>query len=126
MDTAQLVLCIRPATSGSFVDDDRALISLEIDPQISRSGTLQLQLKPRVGSLMTGEIFTSRRDGVHKILPAQSFVSTAATDVGPGRARVPFSAGPVLDFFFNDNDDAIGQEDLTLTITPRITYSFDF
>jgi hypothetical protein len=125
LDLAGIVLGIRPATSGSFVDDDRALIGLEFDPQISRGTSLQLQLKPRVGSLMTGEIFTSRRDGAHKVLPGQSFVSTTATDVGPGVARVPFVGQiPVLNFFYSEKDDAVGQEDLTLSITPRIVFSF--
>lgn len=127
VDRVEVILGILPAVSGSFVDDDRNLSILELDPQISRATTQQLLLTPRSGSIMTGELFTSRRDTRgHKVLPAQSFVATAPVDLGGGAARVPIIGQiPVLSFLFNQRDEAIGQQDLTLSITPRIIHSLE-
>ena len=125
-DTVELVLGIRPAISGSFVDDDRNLIVLELDPQLSRATTQQLQLLPRSGPLLTGEIFSSRRDAGYALLPGQSFFTTTPVNTFQGEADVPIvDQGIVLKFLFNQRDEAAGQQELNILVTPRIIHSID-
>ena len=72
-------------------------------------------------------MFTSRRDANgHTLLPGQSFAATGVTETGPGQARVQFiNQVPALRFFFDERDEAVGQPDLLLQITPRIVQSLD-
>jgi hypothetical protein len=124
----EFVVGIRLATTGSFAADDRSIIGLELNPQISRATTHQLSLTPVLSSLLTGEIFTSVRlpDGDHLILAGQSFVATSVTEPSAGTARVAYIGQlPVLNFLFKQNDEAAGQEDLLVLITPRILHSVD-
>ncbi len=127
VDGAGLVLGIQPAFfGGSFGDDDRVLIGIELDPQSSRATTEQLLLTPRVGSILSGELLTSRRDAAHTLLGAQSFAGVDVMDLVAGQARVPFIGQiPVLRFLFNSRDEAIGHEELSIQITPRIIHSLD-
>jgi hypothetical protein len=127
VDGAGLVLGILPAFfGGSFEDDDRVLIGIELDPESSRATTEQLLLTPRVGSILTGELLTSRRGAARTLLGEQSFDAVDATDLVAGQARVPFIGQiPVLRFLFNARDEAIGHEELSVQITPRILHSLD-
>jgi hypothetical protein len=127
VDGAGLVLGILPAFfGGSFADDDRVLIGIELDPESSRATTEQLLLSPRVGSILSGELLTSRRDVVHTLLGTQSFAGVDVMDLGAGQARVPFLGQiPVLRFLFDSRDEAIGHEELSIQITPRILHSLD-
>jgi hypothetical protein len=128
VDRAGIVLGVQPAFfGGSFEDDDRVLIGIELDPQGSRATTEQLLLTPRVGSILSGEIFTSRRGGaIHALLDEQSFAGVEVMDLVAGQARVPFIGQvPVLSFLFNSRDEAIGHEEFGVEITPRILHSLD-
>jgi hypothetical protein len=124
-DGVAIVVGTRPV-SGAFGDDDRSWIGLELNLVSSRTTTEQLFLAPRSGSLLTGEVFTSRRDAGYALLPGQSFAATGVTETGAGQARVQFiNQVPALRFFFNERDEAVGQPDLLLQITPRIVHSLD-
>jgi IPT/TIG domain-containing protein len=127
VDGAGLVLGVLPAFfGGSFADDDRALIGIELDPQSSRATTEQLLLAPRAGSFLTGELLTSRRAAAHALLGEQSFSRVQVTDLGAGEARVPFVGElPVLHFLFHSRDEAIGHEEFSIQITPRLIHSLD-
>ena len=127
VDGAGIVLGIeRAQAGGSFVDDDRTLIGIELDPELSRATTDQLQLAPRSGSILSGETLTSRCDAGHALLGAELFAPVNATDLGAGAARVPFIGQiPVLDFLFSARDQAAGHGSLTVLITPRVLHSLD-
>ena len=127
VDRAGIVLGVQPAFGGgSFVDDDRVLIGIELDPESSRATTEQLLLSPRVGSILSGELVTSARGAVHALLGSQAFAAVAATDLGAGQARMQFVGQiPVLSFLFDSRDEAIGHEQLSILITPRVIGSLD-